>query len=376
MLQQTASSPGTRKLLLAGLLALGAQLLVSLPFLGTPEVLVRHFDGPNYMVVAKTLYQPTEVNPMPGYIGSPRYFAVHLPVYPLAVRGFATFTGYPAGLLLATALFGALSAAAFVHYLGAVRPGAAWLPLLLAFLLLPPRSLLYRSIGATEAPMALFVLLVAWAFHRERYHLAFLFASLATLTRINGLLVIGVLVIALAARRRFGLALGGGLAATLPLALVLAWQSHVLGTPLAFLQTHSGKKEFVPFLYLRDLIDKGDWVGGELLVGLFVLHGLAAARLWSRDLKLESGFVMAHMALFAFLRETDLSRYFVTVAPFAFVLAWDDVFANRRVVLPLLLLLGVLGCVYAWASVPQNLLDRAVYPHLLDFLTRPLDVRR
>ena len=171
-MQQSASSSRTRKLLLAGLLGLLAQAFVCLPFVEAPDLLVRHFDGPNYMVVAKTFYTPTEVNPMPGYIGTPRYYAVHLPLYPAAVRMFAMAVGYPGGLLLATAFFGALSAAAFVLYLETIRPGAAWLSMLLAFLLLPPRSLLYRAIGATEAPMALFTLLVAWAFHLQRFPLS------------------------------------------------------------------------------------------------------------------------------------------------------------------------------------------------------------
>ncbi len=360
------------KFFLAGGLAIAAQLLVSLPFIASPDVLIRHFDGPNYMVVAKTFYRPTETNPMPGYVSTPNYYAVHLPVYPAAVRAIAEITGYPAGLLLATALFGGLSAAALVLYLDVVRPGVAWIPFVLAFLLLPPRSLLYRAIGATEAPMALFVLLAAWAFHRERTRLAFLFATLATLTRINGVLVVFVLVVALMAKRRYALALGGGVLSGIGLGLVLLWQGLVLKTPLAFLQIHSGKREFIPFQYIRDLLDKGDWVGGELLVGLFVFHGLAAARLWARDLKFEAGLVAAHMALFSVLRETDLSRYFVTVAPFAFVMAWEDVFTNRKVSLVLLSFLGILGAVYAWTSMPQNLIDSRVYLHLLDFLRNPL----
>ncbi len=364
--------PAPGRLALAALLALLCQASVSIPFVARPDLLVRHFDGPNYLVVAKTLYQPTAVNPLPGYIYTPRYFAVHLPAYPLAVRALSWVAGYPAGLLLATALLGAVSSSAFTLYAADAAPLAHWLPLVIAFLLVPPRSLLYRSLGATEAPMALFVLLAVWALRRERTVLAFAFASLSSICRINGLLVIGVFVVELIRRRRYRTALLGGIASVVPLGLVFAWQDHLLGSG-SFLAIHAGKKGLVPFAHIGELIERGEWPSAELLVLLFVVHALAAGRLFARGLRIEALLVTAHIGLFSLLRETDLSRYFVTVAPFTFVIAWEDVFRSWRRAGAVLALAASLGFPYAWRSIPQNACEPVVYEHLVRFLQAPLD---
>src|SRR6202795_3041857 len=90
--------------LLAGLLAAIALVIAWGPFLSRMDIVVRHFDGPNYLVVAKTLYVPTDRNPLPGYALAPSYFSVHPPLYPLVLRTLALFGGWKAGFLLATAL--------------------------------------------------------------------------------------------------------------------------------------------------------------------------------------------------------------------------------------------------------------------------------
>jgi hypothetical protein len=336
------------------------------------DIVVRHFDGPNYLVVAKTLYRPTEVNPLPGYISSPRYFAVHLPAYPLAVRALAPVAGWPWALLLATAVFGMASAAVFVLWVSDAAPDVPWLPLLLAFLLLPPRSVLYRSLGATEAPMAFFVLLALWARGREKTSLAVGAAALASICRINGLLLVGLLALELLLRRRPLKALAAGLAGVAPLALVFAWQASVLGHGGAFLDTHGKKPAFIPFQYVKDLLGRDDWVGTDLVVWAFVFHVLAAALLFRRGRRFEAALVAAHVGLLAFVRETDLTRYFVTVAPLAFVLAFEDLLRDRRIATAVIAFAVALALPYAWGSVPQNLCDPAVYEHLLEFLVKPL----
>lgn len=368
----TLPLPPARRLALAALLGLAAQLLVWLPFAGRMDVVVRHFDGPNYLVVAKTLYRPTEVNPLPGYIATPRYFAVHLPAYPLAVRAVAPVTGWRWALLAATAIFGMASAVAFVLWISDAAPDVPWLPLLLAFLVLPPRSFLYRGLGATEAPMALFVLLALWARGRDRTGLAVAAAALASICRINGVLLVGLLAMELLLRRRPLRALAAGVGGLAPLGLVFAWQAAVLGKGVAFLEAHGSKPFPLPFQNVPDLLGAGDWAGAELVVGTLLFHALAAALLWRRGRRFECALVAAHVALLSIVRETDLPRYFVTVAPLAFVLAFEDLFRDRRTALVIVGFALAIALPLAWGSVPMNLCDERVYRHLLQFLEAPL----
>jgi len=365
----TTRSISARALVLAAVLALLAQLLVSLPsLLGEADVLVRHFDGPHYLVVAKSLYRPTAESPLPGYIFSARYFAVHLPLYPLAVRAMAPVAGYPAALLLATALFGAASAVVFARYLEVAAPEVPVLFGTLLFLCVPARHLLYRSIGATEAPMAFCVVLAVLAYRTDRIGLAFAAASLASVTRINGVLVIGVLAAALLARRRVRSALAGSALAFVPLAVTFAWQGRVLGSPLAFFETHAGKRSIAPFGWLLEKAGEGQWVDAELLLAVFLFYGIAALRLWETGDRIEAGLVAAHMGLFALLRETDLPRYFLTVAPFAVVVAFRDVWKRPPLALAFLAVAFPVALAYAWRSMPNNVCHPEAYAALLRFL--------
>src|SRR5512143_4347132 len=102
-----------RMTLLATLLAALALALAWAPFFSRMDVVVRHFDGPNYLVVAKTLYVPTARNPLPGYALTPSYFTTHTPLYPLVLRACSLFGGWKAGLSVATGLLAAAPASAF-----------------------------------------------------------------------------------------------------------------------------------------------------------------------------------------------------------------------------------------------------------------------
>src|ERR1035437_9402217 len=126
---------------LAALLAVIALLLAWAPFLSRMDLVVRHFDGPNYLVVAKTFYVPPRT-PLPAYALMPWYFAVHLPLYPLVLRGCSLFGGWKAGLFLATGLLAVASAGAFALYAKEAAPGIPVGLAGLAFLFLPARVFL------------------------------------------------------------------------------------------------------------------------------------------------------------------------------------------------------------------------------------------
>ncbi len=108
--------------MLAALAGVGVTLLVWLPFVSRPDLFLRHFDGPVYMVVAKMFYRPTAVNPLPGYILHPAYFAIVPPLFPALVRLLSFPFGIPAGLFLALLLSVAASASALAAYARKVLP--------------------------------------------------------------------------------------------------------------------------------------------------------------------------------------------------------------------------------------------------------------
>ncbi len=132
------------------LATIGSSLLVWAPFHGTTAV-YRVWDGPNYLTIARTLYDVRPDNPILAYVHETRYFLRHFPVYPLLIR-LLSFVGYQQAMLLASVLCASVAAVLFYRLARDVweLPQPGWLTLV--FLLLPPRWLLYRSVGSTEAP--------------------------------------------------------------------------------------------------------------------------------------------------------------------------------------------------------------------------------
>lgn len=358
---------------LAVLLALIALVIAWGPFLSRMDVVVRHFDGPNYLVVAKTLYVPTEQNPLPGYALAPSYFTVHPPLYPLVLRALAFFSGWKAGFFLATALLAAASASVFALYAKEATPEIPAVFAVLAFLFLPARMFLYRALGASEALMSLLVVVAVLAFHRGRLDWAFLAAALATITRSNGVLVVLVLCLALVLSGRVKAAFTGGALAAVPLLLLFSWYRFLFGDFFALFHVHADSaggagRLAPPFSFIGELAASNDWETAEMLLALHLFFVLSAARLWAKGDRLEAGLVSAHVALFSLLRERDLSRYYLTVAPFAVVVAWRDVWSRPRLAAAVLAVLGPLSILYAWKTIPMNLCSEPAYRALLSFL--------
>src|SRR5712692_4269450 len=97
-------------------------LLVYFPCRHDMSVIYRYFDGPLYMIVAKTLYNvPADVvsNTWRPYGLTPAYFATHLPMYPLLIRmmTWLTWGNYPVAMLVATILSSVGAALLFFHVL-------------------------------------------------------------------------------------------------------------------------------------------------------------------------------------------------------------------------------------------------------------------
>jgi len=362
-----------RASLLATLLALLALLAAWGPFFSRMDLVVRHFDGPNYLVVAKTLYVPSAVNPLPGYALRPSYFAAHLPLYPLVLRACSLFGGWKAGLYLATGLLAATSAAAFAVYVKDAAPEIPTLVAALAFLFLPARMFLYRALGASEALMSLLVVLAVLAWRRGRVDWALFLAALATITRTNGILIVGVLCLALLLSGRVKTALFGGALAAVPLLLLFSWHRYLFGDFFALLHVHADSaggagRLCLPFAFIGEMAARNDWETAEMLLGLHLFYILCAARLFAKGDRLEAGLVAAHVALFSLLRERDLSRYYLTVAPFAVILAWRDVWSRPRLAAAVLVVLAPLSVFYAWKTIPMNLCSEPAYRALLSFL--------
>src|SRR3989344_3640812 len=164
--------------------------------------IVANFDGPYYIVVAKTLYDPQTIEkdfPSPP---DPIYYSAHYPLFPLLIRATATilpFLKYPYSMIIITILTSALSS--FMFYLILKKIGldknALWLTLI--FQILPARWLITRSVGSPEPLFIFTVLSSVYFFLGRRWWLAAIFGSLAQLTKPPGILLFASFVVAILA---------------------------------------------------------------------------------------------------------------------------------------------------------------------------------
>ncbi len=355
------------------LLAAAAFAAAWAPFGNRLELLVRHFDAPNYLVVAKTFYVPTAVNPLPGYVLGPQYFTAHTPLFPVVIRAAAALVGYERGLAVATAVLALASAVMFAAWAREAAPEIPAAVAVLVFLLLPARMYLYRALGASEALMSLLVLGAALAWRRGRADWALFAAALATVTRTNGVLVVAAVCLLLLAAGRVRTAVLGGALAALPLAALFSWYAFLYGDFFSLLHVHGesaggGGRLTFPFAFVGEMAARNDWETAEMLLGLHLLYVLAAAWLWNRGDRFEALLVGLHVGLLSALRERDLARYYLTVAPFAVVLVFREVWARPRLAAVVLAILGPLSVFYAWKTIPMNLASpeaTAALRHLL-----------
>src|SRR5258705_4377952 len=74
---------------------------IPLPTTGMATI-VANYDGPLYLVAAKTLYNKDAINTNYQFPLSAEYYTAHFPLLPLTIRALGTFTNYPYAMLLAT----------------------------------------------------------------------------------------------------------------------------------------------------------------------------------------------------------------------------------------------------------------------------------
>lgn len=336
---------------------------------GEPDALTRYWDGPNYMYTAKTFYRVPPDHPFAAIGLAPSAFATRLPAYPALIRLCSIFTAgdYPAAMLLAT-LLSAMAAAVLFH-----RALLAWgwvaspLWTALLFCVLPPRWVVYHSVGATEP---LFMACVCGAFlalRRERNAWLIACVALASLTRITGVFLIPVFCAAWALRGRWREAALVPLAG-LGLVALFAFHAVAFGDFFAYFTVNSGERGLLrwpPFAMIAFYADHARPHSGEFMIGLYALYAAGTLLLWrQRELFL---YCATFFVFHSFVFHDDVSRYLLSLAPFALLVGFDGLL-QRPAFRVLALLAGAASHVYAWGVLQRNLASPELYENLLKAL--------
>lgn len=326
----------------------------------------QHYDGPWYVVVAKTFYNPSKIEGLKLETAiENKYFSAHLPFYPLLIR-LAKETGVFKDLgylksMVSINLLSTISLVLFFYYLlSKFKLTKNPLFLITVFLFLP-RLLIIRSIGAPESLFILLVLLSLYFFEKGGFWLAGLFGGLATMTKTPGILLFGVYGLVFIERfikdRQINWKWLGVL--LIPIGLLGVFVIYGIQYGDFFAYFNSGDN--IHLVYPFSVFDfTKPWVGTAWLEDVFFyffIYGLTVINL--KNIKYRSLFYFSLIFLLAtiFVQHRDISRYSLPLWPLA-VIAHEKFFTSKKFLIVFLFLLPAIY-LYAWNFLGYNIMPIA-----------------
>jgi len=146
--------------------------------------IIRNWDGPNYLVIAKTWYDPEKIKLL-IFAKSADYYPAHFPLFPIFIYLFHFLFGWLKAGIAANLLIGFLLNILFYYIARQYTKKAVFLTLV--FTIFPGRFLITRAIIAPEPLMVLFTLASLYLFEKKKYWTSSFFGFLAVLTKIQPL---------------------------------------------------------------------------------------------------------------------------------------------------------------------------------------------
>lgn len=352
--------------LIIALLSLFPVFLVWLPFflkiprfwgIPIPEAgmatVVANYDGPLYIVIAKTLYSQTLIKQLFSFPLPTEYYAAHFPLYPLLIRIFSPMLGFPYSMLLVNLISSFL--ALYFFWLLAKRyvneKEAFYLTAF--FSVFPARWLVVRSVGSPEPLFIALIIASIYYFLQKKYLLAGVFGALAQFTKSPGILLFIAYIASVISptlntlvTADFKKWISKVEVRAFPVFLILAALIGVFslykltfGNFLAYF--HSGNNIHLMFPPFSIFNSTQAWVGTYWLEEIIFVYLIALLGLFKliRDKEnVLAWFVGIFLFSIAFVSHRDLVRYSLPIVPFL-IIAYRGQILKREFKIAFVLLL-------------------------------------
>lgn len=314
------------------------------------NTIYRNFDGVNYIVIAKSLYQEEIIKSLPQDLPY-NYFAAHFPFYSILILIFSPLLGFLKSMLFVSLISTAGAAIAFYYLVRDFKFTSQPLWLSLVFLVLPARWLIVHSVGSAEPTFIFFTIMAIYyflKFEEKRNYLditlAGLFGLLAQWTRPPGILLFaafGIYILWKAYNRNFAKFIGQVFEFSFqrfPLVLIPAGLLSIFFLYQAtyndfFAYFHSGDNIHLVFPPFQVFNINQFWVGDiwlEDVVYTYLLGLLAGVMLLKTErLRLLGIYVLTYVGASMFVAHRDISRYILPVFPFALI-AFEKVLTSKE----------------------------------------------
>jgi Gpi18-like mannosyltransferase len=334
----------------------------------TMSTIVTNFDGINFLIVAKSLYDPKVIEVDYPSILSGRqnlYFSAHYPGFPLMVKLYDTVLSGPNALLLAIITSNVLLALAlFWFYKLATSKEKAALYLTAIALFIPARMLSMRSVGSNESLFIFFVLSSLIAAARGKHWIAGILGGASVLTRSPGILLFGAYMVPHLINLRMKRKIEWNSLLPyliIPLSLIGLWIYYGLtfGDYLAYFKVGGNiNLYFPPFMVFGSNFD---WVSGmwlEDIIYTYIFYGLGIGLFISnyvkdnKSLKVSGYFAAIYYVFTLFIVHRDIARYLLPIAPLA-IAGYSSYLQNKYIKYALAILLIPIF-LYAWNFILNN----------------------
>lgn len=348
---------------------------------GTNEVVERNYDGPIYVVLAKTLYNQEELqrinfNKLPFI-----YYANHFPLFPLIIRVTTIIIhNYFRSLILLTWIPAALFTSIFYLFIKKFKLSNKPFLLAVVSLFLPPRWLAARTVGGTEPIFMLFLIIALYLWFDKKYLLASFFAALLVLVRPPGIIFFfcflaliifegmrtknKFLYFITTVKEKWPIIL-------MPLAILglFYFNKYVFGNFWAFFEATKGTTpnnfSFFPFAsvlgYNTTLVEGFLYLFSIYIVGIYGL--------WRQEKKQLAIFCLIYLLPFFFITfNYDVYRFLLPIAPFCLIIGYQKIIKHKNFkFFFLFLLIGVY--VYTLSLLPNRMFHYGDYANLRSYLT-------
>jgi len=354
--------PKVQKLLLLGVFSFVPTLLIWLPLLfRLPSfwkiplptdglaTIVANYDGPLYLVVAKTFYNKEKIKTTYQFPLPTEYYTAHFPLYPSLIRVGSAVTNFPYSMLLITLASSFLAIYFFYKLTGNLF-------LTFVFSIFPARWLIVRSVGSADPLFIAAVIASLYFFKNKKYLWAGIWGAIAQATKSPAIL----LFISYAAyfiftkNYNFKKILPIFL---IPASLLLVFTLYWVVQGDFFGYFRSGDNIHLFFLPFSIFNYSTPWVGTfwlEEIIFVYLLGALGTLQLFKQKNYEYAIFSAIFFLSTLFVSHRDLIRYSLPLVPFM-ILAFSETILKKefRIVLGIIIIPIYL---FSLAYISQNVM--------------------
>lgn len=314
---------------------------IPLPINGLATI-VSNYDGPLYMVVAKTLYNKSLIESNFQFSLPSEYYTAHFPLFPILIKIFGTIVNYPYAMLIVTLVSSFIAIYFFEKLISQFVEHKDVLFLTFMFSIFPARWLIVRSVGSADPLFVAGIIASLYYFKNKNYFLAGIWGLVAQLTKSPGILLfISYLVYFLT---RSDLFKKGSTFLTvtnlkkiypiflIPIGILLVFTLYYFTQGNFWAYFNSGDNIHLFFPPFAIFNFSAPWVGTfwlEEIIFIYMIGSIGVYKLFAKKEYELAIFSAIFFILSLFIAHRDLTRYILPIVPFMYV-AFSDILAKKE----------------------------------------------